>query len=129
MATFKFEMKQEDLNKIEESILEYGENSEKVINDYLNSVAKNKFMTAIKDYMPVSNRNKNHAKTSNSIDSISYNLALVIKTKSKFNYLYFPQTGEGTSKGKNPNDFMEKGINKEYDNVINGMLDRLQNRI
>lgn len=129
MATSKFEIKQEDLNKIEEAILEYGENSEKVINDYLNSVAKNKFMAAIKDYMPVSNRRKIHAKTSNSIDSISYNLALVIKTKSKFNYLYFPQTGEGTSKGKSPNDFMEKGIDKEYDNVINGILDKLKNRI
>ena len=48
-------------------------------------------------------------------------------TKTKFNYLYFPQNAEGTSKGKIPNDFMERGIDAEYDNVVNGILEKLQN--
>lgn len=125
MATVKFEIKNEDLQKIQEAILDYGNNAERDINDYLHSVAKNKFIESITNYIPVSNVPKAHAKMSNPLGSESYNLSIVIKTKPKFNYLYFPQTGEGTSKKNAPNDFMQKGIDEEYNNVINDLLDKL----
>ena len=87
--------------------------------------AKEKFIQSITNLIPVSRVNKRrHAKNSNPLDGkIRNNLTLWIHTKPKFNYLYFPQNAEGTSKGKIPNDFMERGIDAEYDNVVNGILE------
>lgn len=131
MAGINFSLKEEDLQRIQNSIQQFEYDAEKVINDYLDSDAKDKFIASITNLIPVSNVNKRiHAKNSNPLDGkVRNNLTLWIHTKPKFNYLYFPQNAEGTSKGKSPNDFMEKGIDAEYDNVVNGILEKLQNRM
>lgn len=131
MAGIDFSLKEEDLQRIQNSIQQFEGDCENVINDYLNDEAKNKFIQSITNLIPVSNVNKKrHAKSSNPLDGkVRNNLTLWIHTKSKFNYLYFPQNAEGTSKGKSPNDFMEKGIEAEYDNVVNGILEKLQRRM
>lgn len=131
MASVEFSIKDEDINKINEAITNFEGNTERVINDYLGTQAKEKFIQSITNLIPVSRVNKRrHAKNSNPLDGkIRNNLTLWIHTKTKFNYLYFPQNAEGTSKGKIPNDFMERGIDAEYDNVVNGILEKLQNRL
>ena len=44
------------------------------------------------------------------------------------NYLYFPQEAEGVHfQGKVPNDFMQHGVDAQYDNVVNNLLEKLQN--
>ena len=129
MASVEFSIKDEDINKINEAITNFEGNAERVINDYLGTQAKEKFIQSITNLIPVAPVNKRrHAKNSNPLDGkIRNNLTLWIHTKTKFNYLYFPQNAEGTSKGKIPNDFMERGIDAEYDNVVNGILEKLQN--
>lgn len=131
MAGVNFSIKEDDLRKIQNSIQQFDGDAEKVINDYLGTEAKDKFIKSITNLVPVSNVNKKkHAKDNNPFDGkVRNNLELWIHTKSKFNYLYFPQNAEGTSKGKSPNDFMDRGIDEEYNNVVNGILDKLQNRL
>lgn len=130
MASIDFSLKNEDLERIQQSIIDFGDDAEGVINDCLANEVKDKFITSITNLIPVSKVNKGHAKTSNSLEGKNRNnLTLLIHTKPKFNYLYFPQMGEGTSKDNSPNDFMEKGIDAEYDNVVNMMLNKLQDRM
>lgn len=131
MASTRFELKQEDILKLQLAMKEFDGDVEQVINDYLEHEANEIFKESIINLIPVSKVDKkNHAKTSNPlIGEMSANLTLYIHTKTKFNYLYFPQNAEGTSKGKVPNDFMEKGIDVKYENVVNEMLEKLQRRM
>ncbi|SFJ33271.1 hypothetical protein SAMN02910355_2248 [Terrisporobacter glycolicus] len=131
MAGVDFSLKEEDLGRIQEAIMDFEGDSERVINDCLANEVRDKLITSITNLIPVSEKNKKqHAKTSNPLDGkIRNNLTLWIHTKSKFNYLYFPQNAEGTSKGNSQNDFMEKGIDAEYDNAVNIILEKLQRRM
>ena len=130
MASINFTLKDEDLLKIQEAITDFEGDAEKVINECLANEVKDKFINSITNLIPISDRNKRHAKTSNPLDGkVRNNLTLWIHTKSQYNYLYFPQNAEGQSKGNNPNDFMDKGIDVEYDNAVNMILDKLQNRL
>lgn len=131
MASTRFELKQEDLLKLQLAMKEFDGDVEQVVNDYLEHEVNEIFRESIVNLIPVSKINKkNHAKTSNPlIGEMSDNLTLYIHTKTKYNYLYFPQNAEGTSKGKTPNDFMEEGLNAKYDEVVNGILEKLQTRM
>ena len=130
MAGVDFSLKEEDLKKIQEAIMDFGDDAERVINDCLSNEVKELLTNSITNLIPVSPKSKKHAKTSNPLDGkVRNNLTLWIHTKPKYNYLYFPQNAEGTSKGKSPNDFMDKGIDVEYDNAVNIILEKLQRRM
>ena len=130
MSSINFTLKDEDLLKIQEAITDFEGDAEKVINECLANEVKDKFINSITKLIPVSDRSKRHAKTSNPLDGkVRNNLTLWIHTKPQYNYLYFPQNAEGQSKGNSPNDFMDKGIDVEYDNAVNMILDKLQNRL
>lgn len=130
MAGVNFSLKAEDLERIQEAIISFSDDAENVINECLANEVNEKLITSITNFIPVSQQNKKHAKTSKPLEGkVRNNLTLWIHTKSKFNYLYFPQNSEGQSKNNSPNDFMEKGIDSEYDNAVNMLLDKLQNRM
>lgn len=130
MAGVDFSLKEEDLARIQEAIIDFGDDAESVINGCLANEVKDKFITSITNLIPVSDKNKKHAKSSNPLDGkVRNNLTLWIHTKPKYNYLYFPQNAEGQSKNNSPNDFMEKGIDAEYDNAVNIILEKLQRRM
>lgn len=127
MSSANFSIKYNDIDKINKAIQEYGDNAEKEINNYLMDVAKDKFINSITNLIPVSVANKRHAKNSKPLEGkIIGNLTLKISTKSKYYYLYFPQNAEGTSRGKQPNDFMDRGIDVNYNDVVNGLLEKLR---
>lgn len=129
MARANFGMSDEDVKRLQRAIINYGEGAEQVINDYLKTNASDIFIKSIVNLIPVSNVNKTHAKNSNPLKAEQIdNLSLYIHTKNKFNYLYFPQEGEGTSSGKAQNDFMQYGVDAKYDYIVNEMLDKLQNK-
>ena len=88
MASVEFSIKDEDINKINEAITNFEGNAERVINDYLGTQAKEKFIQSITNLIPVSRVNKRrHAKNSNPLDGkIRNNLTLWIHTKTTINY-------------------------------------------
>lgn len=129
MANATFELKKEDIERINKAISTFPDNVEVAINTYLSNQGKNKMVNSMENLIPISKRDKDHAKGSNPFRTDLFNLGLTIRTKTKYNYLYFPQMGEGTSKNKGPNDFMQDGLDSIYDNVVNDMLDAIQNKI
>ena len=131
-----FLLKDEDVERIRQSILRCGTTSEKVINDYLHKVAGKKFIDSMSKYIPRSNRkNVIHAKGGNWSEQENFNLAVSIsnslkgKRGSSFYYLYYVVTGTGTNKKKGPRDFMKQGMDQEYDNVVDGILNELSENI
>lgn len=128
MAGVKFELKENDFEKVINAIIEFEGNSEKIINQYLEEEAKNKIIDSIINLIPVSASRKKHAKRSNPLDGKRRsNLTLTITSKNKYNYLYFPDQGEGTNKVAK--EFMEKGIDNVYEDVVNSMLEKLQKKL
>lgn len=126
MASTKFELKLEDVKRINDIIKSYAGDAEKQINDYLSGSGKSKIINSIVNLIPVSDKDKKHAKDSKPLEGVNYNLSLTIRSKRQFNYLYFPQMAEGTSKNNTPNDFMEKGVDSIYDSVVNDLIERLK---
>lgn len=129
MAGINFSLDYEDVQKIQQAIGNYEDNAEKVINKYLHGEGKKRLIESIKNCIPVSNSKEEghkHAKESNSLVGKNFNLGVKIMTRQKFNYLVFPMTATGQSKGKNENPFMERGIENIKDNVVNEILDKLR---
>lgn len=127
----RLEIESDNLNEVLDVVQQFGNRAEEVLNDSLFNDAFPIFRDAITLLTPVGSRPKTHAKYSNPYTyDKKANLVLYIHTKKNFNYLFFPQEAHGCKFiGKSPNDFMLKGVEKEADNVINIMLDRLQQRL
>lgn len=137
MPSFKtnFSLNYEDVERIQQAILRCGSTSEDVINDYLHNKAGDIIIQSITKFIPRSKVNKVHAKDSKWHEQTNYNLAVNIANSTKgkrdksFYYLYYVATGTGTSRKNGPNDFMSKGLDKEYDNIVNGVIDELLKNI
>ena len=51
------------------------------------------------------------------------------KKDKSFYYLYYPASGTGTSKKKGKNDFMGKGLDYKYDEIVGDLLAELEKNI
>lgn len=128
-----FSLKDEDVERVRKAIKRVGYTSEEVINNYLHNVAGEKISKSITRFIPVSKRKKVHAKDSKWSEQKNHNMAVTISNKTtgkkSFYYLYYVATGTGTSKRNGKNDFMKKGMDKEYNNIVNGLIEELSTNI
>ncbi|MED2125450.1 hypothetical protein P4V88_05855 [Bacillus thuringiensis] len=94
--------------------------AEKVINETLKVNVSPVLEKSILGLMPISNRNKKHAKLYKSLNlDNKENLTITIKPKAKYRYLVFPDLGLGTSKKKAAQKFMEHGVEQKVNYSIN----------
>lgn len=130
-----FSLVDKDVERIRQAISNCGVSSEKVINDYLHNTAGKNITKSITRFIPVSKNGKRHAKHSNWSEQENFNLAVGVsnslkgKRGSSFYYLYYVVTGTGTNKKKGARDFMKQGMDQEYNNIVNGMIDELGKNI
>jgi hypothetical protein len=141
IAKTEFSLKDEDVERIKRAIGNLGETGERVINDYLHNIAGEKLTKSMDKYIPVAKIDKTHpripirAKGNKWSEQDNYNLAVKISNSSKgtrgksFYYLYYVITGTGTSENKGTRDFMEKGFNEEYNDVVDGLVNELKENI
>jgi hypothetical protein len=122
-----FDLNKVDMGKIDGCIKQLPNVAEDTINEYLHTKGVQHGIDYIKSEMPRGLRNKKtskgqprtHAKESDSLGyETNFNLGFVIKTRSQFNYLVFPEYGRGNSYKHQPNDFMGRGLNKAVENKI-----------
>lgn len=127
MSSVNFEIDQKDLDNVLDAIQSFPGNSEITINSYFEETGAPQVNKSIVNLIPVSSaKKKRHAKSSNPLTNKIFNLGFAVKTKSAFNYLFFPDQGEGTSSSNDPLNFMENGLNAEYDSIIDGILKSLE---
>lgn len=127
MANETFAIEQKSFNELLERVNGYGATVETILNNYLHNEAPRKITPSIVGLVPVSDRNKVHAKNNNPFGrQQNYNLAVKLITSKQFNYLVFPDEALGTSKGKMPLDFTGRGLEAEIPALIDEMTARIQ---
>lgn len=136
-----FSLDDKDVERIKRAIVNCGESGERVINDYLHDVVGKNLVKSMDKYIPVAKIDKTHkyipirAKGNKWSKQQNFNLAVTIGNSFKgsrgksFYYLYYVITGTGTSEKKGPRDFMEKGLNDEYNDVVDGIINELDKNI
>ena len=134
-----FKLKEDDMQKLVDSIMKIPNLAEDIMNDYLHNKGANIVINKITDEMPLGvNDNKKykgyprtHAKYSVSLEYTTMNLGFAVKTTRNpfFGYLYFPAFGEGTSKRNTPNLFFEIGVEKARDPIVDNLAELLVNKI
>lgn len=128
-----FSLKYDDCVKLQEKILEVGYKSENILNNYIHNQAAQQLVDAMTKEIPRSKRGKKHAKDNIWSEIENFNLATSISNSTKgkrgssFYYLYYVVTGTGTSEERGSNDFLERGLNKEYPLLVNGIIEQLGN--
>jgi hypothetical protein len=118
-----------EFNNLVKSLSSYGAEVESALNEYVHNEAPQKIKPAIEGLIPVSDRNKVHAKHSAPFGrQEDYNLAVKLITSKEFNYLVFPDEGLGNSKGNAPLDFTGRGLEAEMPVLIDEMSQLLQEK-
>lgn len=110
------------------------------VNNYLWSEAGNILEKEVYNRMPRSQykkygKPKTHAKDSESLEIIRYNLGVKIQSKIKpkskdFGYLIFPNEGRGIKqKNKGAQEFFDKTLENKSDEITNSLIKHLDKKI
>ena len=117
--------------KLAEAMAKIPSKSEEVVNRVLLVRGTKEVMQAIIGFMPVSKREKRHAKHSNPLKERMFNLGFDIvakggaaKNKGSFGYLVFPNEGRGPH---NPvaQEFFERGLASREEIILDYVIDEL----
>lgn len=126
MANETFTLKQKEFDELLKNFSSKGAEVEQVINDYIHADAPAKITPSIMGFVPVSNRTKKHAKSSNAFGrQENYNLAVKVMTSKEFNYLVFPDEALGTSVRNAPQNFTGRGLGAVTGELLDDMTKRV----
>lgn len=111
------------------------EKAEKLVNQVLHTKGTKEVIQSIIGFIPVSRRNKKHAKFSNPLKNQNFNLGFEVyakggaaKNKNSFGYLVFPDEGRGSH---NPvaQMFFERGTDRVNERILNDVIEALDKAI
>ena len=126
MARVQFYLTENDINRLVDAIREYGSGAEDIIANSLKNEVYDILEYGIESLIPVSEKGKTHAKYNTPLmGDLESKTSLKIRTQKNRQYLYFPDEGEGTSKGQIPHDFMYGGVEGKHRDAVNIILDNL----
>lgn len=124
---------EEDLKEIIQAAKERALSIEDVANEVLHERAGPLLEEGIQRLLPESGRTwsgkKKAAKSSEPFVQIDENLAITIKTKYDYHYLYFPNDGSNTKRHVGDQNFMEQGVVAKKDVVMSLIMARIVKQI
>ena len=109
--------------------------TESAVNEALKgSQVKNWMINSITGLTPVSKVKTSawhprHAKSSSPYKESFENLSILIKSKTAFNYLYFPDDGSNTKRHQGMQQFMLHGMEEVTDQVIDEIAKKIIEKI
>lgn len=119
------------MDDLQQAMKDFQGNTEEIINDVLHNEAGELVQDAIRRLMPVSgktwNRKKKAAKQANSMMNVNENLALTVKSKNAYSYLYFPDDGSNTKNHIGNQQFFKKGGESQLNEIKDRCIGRLVN--
>lgn len=122
-----------EIDELANRIAQTGERAEKIINDVLHNYAGQEIIDHITPLIPESGRTwkgkKKPAKVSQPFREEQGNLYVVVKTKTSYNYLYFPDDGENTYRHNGDQEFMRRGAEAATENIIDQCVSALVEEI
>lgn len=129
----KFDLDYSEIEDLQEKFKKIPDNVENIINSYLHVEGVKKVADGITDLIPVSKRNKRHAKFYKWWRSKPHNLGFTVqvrggKGKYSYGYLYFPDQGHGK---RNPVEqlFMKRGLESATPSVVEELNERIDRKI
>lgn len=130
----KFYIEKEDAARLQEKFRQFPGDVEKAVNDVLHQIGGPLIIQNIKSYMPTSGRKPwrgkaSSAKSSKSLSHINSNLAVEVNATKKYKYLYFPNDGSNTIHHHGGEWFMERGVEKSEEKIVDAICDRLEDAI
>lgn len=124
----KFTLDTRDIELLEPKLQKIRDQSEKVLNEILHEFGLETVMSRITDLIPVSDVDKKHARSSNPLRNITFNLGFEVLPKKPYAYLVFPDKALGTSQGNAAKEFMVQGLESSTNLImdkINEEIDKL----
>lgn len=119
------------MDDLQQAMKDFQGNTEEIINDVLHNEAGELIQDAIKRLMPVSgktwNGKKKAAKHANSMMNVNENLAVTVKSKAAYDYLYFPDDGTNTKRHAGNKQFFKRGGESQIDEIKDRCIGRLVN--
>lgn len=129
MARQAFEMKYEHTEKLLNAMDEYGKGSGQVIDEVLHTKGGQLINDRIMQLLPESGRKwkgkKTAAKRAKPFEQKDESLAVTIRTKYAYHYLYFPDDGTNTKNHRGQQYFMYQGAEDKSAEIIDLCVDRL----
>ena len=111
-----------EIDELEKRMSQLGSRAEKIINGVLHNYAGQEIITHVTPLVPESGRTwkgkKKPARLSQPFREEQGNLYVVVKTKTAYNYLYFPDDGENTYRHFGDKEFMRRGAEAATENII-----------
>ena len=116
----EFYIEKEDAARLQEKFRQFPGDVEKAVNDVLHQIGGPLIIQNIKSYMPASSKSLSH---------INSNLAVEVNATKKYKYLYFPNDGSNTIHHHGGKWFMERGVEKSEEKIVDAICDRLEDAI
>lgn len=131
----KLEIDSRDLERLEQNLSKLGDEAEPTVNEILHGMGVETVTRDVTNLLPVSSRNKKHAKFSKPFTHDPENLGFIFKTKggaaknkTSWGYLVFPDEGRGP---RNPveQDFTGRGIDKAKPKIIDELTEVITKKL
>lgn len=125
-----FELHFDEVESLQEKMEEYGAGAQRIINDVLHGEGGRQVKDKIHMLIPSSGRQwKGKRAPASSADSLQQvndeMLAVTIKSKTAYNYLYFPDDGSNTKRHAGNQQFFQHGAEDAADSVVELCLGKL----
>lgn len=136
MATTSIRLDARQFDTLQRAMQLYSGNAERTVNDVLHNEGGKLISDEIMRLLPESGRTwkgkRAAAKRAKPFTQVNENLAVVVRTVSAYNYLYFSDDGTNTRrhvgyKGR-PREFMQKGAENQTGVIIDRCINRLIER-
>lgn len=133
MSRTTFELDEKQFDTLQRAMQNYGDQAGRAVDDVLHNEGGKLINDEIMRLLPASGRKwrgkKTAAKRTQPFTQDNGSLSVTIRTKSAYNYLYFPDDGTNTKhhigyKGK-PREFMMHGAENQTSEIIDRCITRL----
>lgn len=118
-----------EFDRLQQAIKNFPGDAEKSINNVLHNEASPLIQDAIRRLIPVSGKTWNGkgrpAKTGNSLTDKKENLAIIVRTTTKYSYLYFPDDGTNTRRHVGDQQFFKRGGESQQTEIVDRCIKRL----
>lgn len=128
MASFELDF--DEVESLSQKMEEYGSGAHRIINDVLHGEGGEKIKDQIHMLIPSSGRHwkgkRSPAASADSLQQVNNEmLAVTIKSKTAYNYLYFPDDGSNTKNHAGNQQFFQRGAEGAADSVVDLCLGKL----
>lgn len=131
----RFDLNITEMDDLLEAMKNFQGNTEETINDVLHNEAGELIHDAIKLLMPESGMRwkgkKKAAKPANSLLIVKENLAVTVRTRNAYHYLWFPDDGQNVRNAKRRaagnQQFFRRGGESQMEEIKNRCIGRLVN--